>query len=127
MGLNCTHGAFDGAYSRFQRFRIAICRAMGGSYPNGYDGETNWYYGPGMDSETHPGLYILLCHSDCDGSMTPKECRLVANDLDKMVPLLAQLPDHDPNDRRFSFVEMAETFAAGCREAASKRQKLRFG
>lgn len=33
MGLDCSHGAFHGAYSAFNRFRQFICAVIGGSFP----------------------------------------------------------------------------------------------
>ena len=82
MGLDVSHDAFSGAYSSFNRFRQAIAKAMGGSYPP-HEKETDddgkpldrdmWYWGSGFSRATHPGLYCLLSHSDCDGEISRED------------------------------------------------------
>lgn len=103
MGLDCSHDAFHGAYSAFNRFRQAVCYVIGGSYPP-HD-KTNrflwtpevepdpdaWYWGHGYSHETHPGLGIFLNHSDCDGEISPEDCLKVAKDLEPLVARLSEL------------------------------------
>ena len=93
MGLDCSHDAFSGAYSAFNRFRQAISKVTGGSFPPHKDeslDDTQIYWDEDFP-KTNPGLKVFLMHSDCDGSLTYKECRLIANEmeaiLDKLEPL----------------------------------------
>ena len=128
MGLNCSHGAFDGAYSRFYRFRIAVVEATGGTWPSISEPEGSWwYFGEGYTDETHPGLYAFLCHSDCEGSIKPKLCRKIADEMEALLPKIDARPDNRPGDRATDYGEMARTFIAGCRLAANEGKKLRFG
>ncbi len=56
MGLDCSHNAFHGAYSSFNRFRQFVSKSIGGSYPPHEDKSLNgayWYLPDDMTSETH--------------------------------------------------------------------------
>ena len=88
MGLDCSHGAFRGAYSAFNRLRQAVAKAAGGSYPphekgSGLD-DRRWYVGDEYNKESFPGLWEFLGHSDCDGEIDPEMCKLVARDLSSL-------------------------------------------
>lgn len=127
MGLDCSHGAFNGAYSRFNRFRTAVVQATGGTWPTDLQPDSWWWFGDGYTDVTHPGLYAFLVHSDCEGSLSAKECRQIAEEMEALLPKIDTLPQSLPGDRATDYGEMARTFIAGCRDAATKRQKLRFG
>lgn len=151
MGLNCSHGAFDGAYSAFNRFRQAVCHITGpeGSYGAHYeysmtgeplytkDGQIayregyepdRWYVPDHMTQEAWPGLWEFLLHSDCDGSISPSMCKKVANDLEKLIPKMKELQwvAGGHIERAGGFVAVMENFIAGCRLAAESRQSLKF-
>jgi len=158
MGLDVSHDAFHGAYSAFNRFRMAVCWAAGGSFPphvlperlkelkleeeknpNYWDEKRdppkagiachNWWYVPdGVTKETHPGLYLFLSHSDCDGTLTPDECRLVASDLEKLVDVIGQFPLSDEGHirRDGGYRAVLERFIAGCRLAAERNEVMDF-
>ena len=141
MGLNCTHGAFDGAYSAFNRLRQAVCRAAGGRYPFFSEedvkflkeelGEENptdasWYMPEGFTAESSPGLYAFLCHSDCDGELSPEECVRVADALEKILPNLEDGPTHGHLERVGSYRANVQKFIDGCRLAASAGETLKF-
>ncbi len=91
MGLDCSHNAFSGAYSAFNRLRQFVCAATGGSFPphwmygpNGEilrdpDGATRYHTqipsdrfqcGEGYTRDKWPGLFEFLTHSDCDGEIS---------------------------------------------------------
>lgn len=121
MGLDCSHDAFSGAYSAFNRLRQEVCRATGGSFPphwlytedgsllrdkDGcviYDHELadgswyfelaggSWFFGEGYDPKTHPGLMEFLSHSDCDGEISPEMCTKVADELEALLPKVEAL------------------------------------
>lgn len=151
MGLNCSHDAFDGAYSAFNRFRQAVCHVTGfeGSYPphyeysmrgdllytkdgqvairEGYDPD-RFFLPYGMDEETCPGLWEFLTHSDCDGEISPEMCTKVADDLEKLVPRMKELPwvAGGHIERAGGFVAVLENFITGCRMAAKHNEPLGF-
>lgn len=151
MGLDCSHDAFKGAYSAFNRLRQFVCAATGpdGSYPShwqytatgdikkGPDGRTlyrdgldadKFYIGDEYDSETHPGLWEFLTHSDCDGEISPEMCTKVADDLEALLPRMEALrwESHGHIAARGGFVEVVRKFIAGCRAAAAAGEPLDF-
>lgn len=131
MGLNCSHDAFDGAYSAFNRLRQAVAESMGGSFPPHDDPQfeikENWYWGDGYGKESHPGLFIFMSHSDCDGEISPTDCLAVADDLEKLLPLL-------PGDNtggghiqsQGGYQNVLTKFINGCRAAAKESESLLF-
>lgn len=129
MGLDCSHDAFSGAYSAFNRFRQEVCRAIGGSYPPHQDPDLDlltWYWGDGYRENTHPGLGILLSHSDCDGEISPEDCLSVAEDLEA---LAEKMPDYGGGghlERSGGYRKVAQRFAAGCRLAHEACESLEF-
>lgn len=139
MGLDCSHDAFHGAYSSFKRFRQAVCYVMGGSYPphdknNGLlwssekePEDSRWYWGHNYSRNTHPGLALFLEHSDCDGELSPEDCLKVANDLEPLIPRLAELgTDWGHIAREGGFAEVCQKFVNGCRLAARRGEPLTF-
>ena len=139
MGLDCSHDAFHGAYSAFNRFRRSICYVIGGSFPphdkNNHllwsdedkPDENIWYWGHGYSHETHPGLAIFLSHSDCDGEISPEDCIKVANDLEPLIPRLAELgSDWGHIASAGGFAEVCQKFVDGCKLAASLGEPLTF-
>ena len=126
MGLDCSHGAWSGQYSAFNRLRRAIANALGGSWPPHEDDsldEDTWFIDDKWNEEEHKGIFLFMNHSDCDGEFTPDECRLVARDLTEHVaPLLEELGE----EQHFSYKRAVERFAAGCLDAANKGERLEF-
>lgn len=149
MGLDCSHDAFHGAYSAFNRFRQAVAMAIGGSFPPHFEYDTDTYKlhedGNGMiarnndlddslfyydndivNEEDNPGMFIFLRHSDCDGEIEPEDCIKVADDLEKILPELDKM-DTVGHLKRFNTMgDVARQFIAGCRDAASKNESLTF-
>lgn len=150
MGLDCSHDAFSGAYSAFNRFRQTVARAMGGSFPPHYvygpdnkpipDGEYSlkrdtskneeaWYWGEGYGHETHPGLAEFMRHSDCDGEILPEMCAKVADELEALLPDIERVapPDGGHIGRDGGYVAVTKRFIDGCRAAAAAGEPLTFG
>lgn len=128
MGLDCSHDAFHGAYSAFNRLRKEVARAVGGSFPPHENRELDddmWYIDDAYTAESHPGLFAFLSHSDCDGEFTPEECVQVANDLE---PLIDSLPNggHGHIETNGGYRRSLQRFVDGCRLAASKNESLLF-
>lgn len=134
MGLDVSHDAFSGAYSSFNRFRQMICKATGGSWPPHEDkalDEKRFYVGDGYTEESHPGLWEFLMHSDCDGNISPRMCKFVANDLESLLPKIEELTSRYGDGgghiaRDGGYVEVTKRFIAGCRLANKRRQLLKF-
>jgi hypothetical protein len=149
MGLNCSHNAFSGSYTSFNKLRQKVCRAMNGSYPPHYtyfnDGslakdshgylvidqsmdENLWYWGDGYDESTHPGLKEFLSHSDCDGEISPEMCINVANELEALIPKLKQLEgfSEDHVVMPWQTIGVLQRFIDGCRAAAVANEQLIF-
>lgn len=130
MGLDCSHDAFTGAYSSFDRFRRAVAYVIGGSWPPHEDPKLNdneWYWGDNYCGETHPGLKIFFCHSDCDGELSPEECELVAHDLEELLPKLEKMGlGIKQTAAAGGYAAVARQFIAGCRAAAANNEPLTF-
>lgn len=143
MGLDCSHNAFSGAYSAFNRFRQCVAHAAGGSYPphfiykeNGEPEEGEranldpraFYVGQGQSEETHPGLFEFLRHSDCDGEISPEMCSKVADDLEAILAKVAKMKwragGHISRDG--GYAEVLMKFIEGCRQAALRNEPLEF-
>lgn len=142
MGLDISHNAFHGAYTAFNRFRNAICKVLGGTYPphpkdavddggNPLD-PSRWYWdGDKYSQSTHPGLYLLLCHSDCDGEIKPNDCKLIARELKRFVrpgfedPSLVGMADGHLAYQG-GYLAVLDKFIKGCEDAATVNEPLIF-
>lgn len=123
MGLNCSHDAFDGAYSAFHMFRGAVCVAAGGVWDN----EGRWEISEDIYN-ANAGLVEFLNHSDCDGEISPEMCVKVADDLEKLLPII-EVNDNGGSGhiaRAGGFTGTTKKFIAGCREAAKLGEPLEF-
>ena len=130
MGLNCSHGAFSGAYSAFNRFRQAVAKAANGSFPphdiEGLD-DNLWYWGDGYSKETHPGLYIFFSHSDCDGEISPEDCVKIANELEELLLELEKMGIGMGHiARQGGYAAVCRKFIDGCRLATKRKECLEF-
>ena len=130
MGLDTSHGAYHGAYSSFNRFRQAIARALGGSYPPHDDAsleDEKWYWGNGHNAETHPGIHVLMNHSDCDGEIAPADCARIALELTAVLDRLDAMGGGAGHiASRGGYGEVALRFIIGCESAARAGEPLDF-
>ena len=147
MGLICSHNAFKGGYSDFNRLRQAVCRTLDGSYPPHYkyqeDGQILKKFGVVMFDETkdinrfylpdkiskdlYPGLWEFLTHVDYKGSISPSMCKKVANDLEKLaLPTIEKYDILISDEIKWSCKNMLSNFINGCREAHKQRRSLLF-
>ena len=119
MGLDTTHNAWHGPYSSFNEFRIRLANSIGIDLKE-YIG----YSFKGTKDEAlidHP-LMPLFNHSDCDGELTPDECKQIAEGLD-MVLKASKLPS---TVDEIWFAEKIVKFRDGCLLAYSKKEILEF-
>jgi len=149
MGLDCSHDAFHGAYSAFNRFRQVVAHAMGGSFPphwkvhpsgelvlddrglpiydESLDDKMIYYDTDGITPEQGPGLWLFLRHSDCDGEISPEDCRKVADEMEAILPDIEKAGEGGGHiAARGGFGEVARKFIRGCREAAANNEPLEF-
>ena len=149
MGLDCSHDAFYGAYSAFNRLRQFVCAATGGSFPPHWIHYANgefmrdsagdtlkrtdvadrmWIFGEGFERDEYPGLFEFLAHSDCDGEISSEMCVKVADDLERLMPRMNELRwnSYGHIAHQGGFVPVIRKFIAGCRAAAVAGEPLRF-
>lgn len=106
------------SYSGFNDFRIKLWKHLGHS-------EDEWREHPSTDDIAaivgdHP-LRPLLAHSDCDGELTPDECRIVAPALRSALESLRKEGVAEWYD-----VMMGTRLADGMDEAAAANEPLIF-
>lgn len=92
MGLVITAKGFEediynSGYGGFTRFRIAVAKAYNQEFGELYERFVEHCISFGnkmtkaeikrMDKLRNDNLDILLTHSDCDGKLTPKECKAI--------------------------------------------------
>ncbi len=149
MGLDTSHNAWHGAYSAFMRWRKEIAAFAGlpplelmeGFYvPLSASGLPTLYFGMGTRKEDYlkdldeslpikwsclkpSPLHKLLYHSDCDGDIACEDCGPIADELEKLLPLM---PDGDAGGHIGNWRDKTATFIAGLRLAASKNENLNF-
>lgn len=117
MGIDFSHCEAHWAYSGFMRFRIRLAKEIGIDLMkmDGF-GEAPDYGGLPWDKVIDP-IVPLLNHSDCDGELSPQECKLVAPRLRELV---ASWPDDDYD--KIKALELAE----GMEFAADEGEALIF-
>lgn len=133
MGLDTTHGAFHGAYSAFNNFRRFLCKSIGGSFPPHDDKELldgYWYFGEGYSTESHPGLTEFFKHEDCEGEIDPEMCKIVADELEDILPKVEELARTEPSYghilRDGGWLAATQRFINGCRLAYERNEPLEF-
>lgn len=106
---------------------------MGGSYPPHTDKSLDdncWYLGKGYDTETHRGLAEFFGHSDCDGEISPEMCKIVADELEALLPQIKELAKTEQVsghlERNGGYVEVTKQFIEGCRLAYEENETLKF-
>lgn len=121
MGLNTTHGCFDGPYSSFNSFRYDLARQIGIDLDD-YIGYSNPEATKDLKSIDHD-LMALFKHSDCDGELNPSECVKIANGLDQVLKKL----NTELEVNSWNFEDTIKAFRDGCRKAAELNENVIFG
>lgn len=127
MGLDTTHNAWHGPYSSFGDWRKKIAKLKGFNLTDmiGFGGDTEW----SIEQISDP-LYPLLNHSDCDGSLSPKECALIAHGLSEIIPIAnaTMQPDWDSHQKEehYYFIELVDQFREGCIKAFKANESIEF-
>lgn len=113
MGLDTTHNAWHGPYSSFMQWRIEIAKHIGIpdlSQMEYFGGDISW---KGFGNHN---LYYLLTHSDCQGVLSPKTCKRIADGLTEILPKI----------QNEYFKQKTEQFITGCLLAYEQNEKLEF-
>jgi len=152
MGLTVSHNCWDGAYSAFMRWRKQLATVAGlpplelmegffskdqavtgnpfylsyeSDKRSGYDGgESIWSRLPIRWQCLKPDpLYLLLYHSDCEGDLDWKDCRAIADSLEK---LISKLPKGDGGGHIGNWRDTTSKFAKGLRAAHKAKENVEF-
>jgi hypothetical protein len=112
MGIDFSYCDAHWPYSGFHRFRKRLALALGLNLDEmiGFGGKRSW------DTVDDP-IKGLLDHSDCEGDLTPAQCRIIASRLREMVAAWAD-DDHDKK----SGLELAK----GMEASANADESLKF-
>lgn len=116
MGLDTTHDAFHGSYGSFDKMRYWLASQIN------IDLDEYYGYGPGekkIESIQHE-IMPLLNHSDCDGQLSPDECKKIASGIKK---ILDEVPY---DDSPYSNYQMSLRFMHGCLAASKKIETILF-
>lgn len=115
MGLDTSHGCWNGGYGRFNSFRRNIAESIGFNLREmeGFGGSISF------ETMDHP-VKPLLDHSDCDGELTPIECSSVANGINLILLSEKALEFHD------EFTNQLIRFRDGCLKAAINNECVEF-
>jgi hypothetical protein len=112
MGLDFDGSSAGWSYIGFHRFRARVAREIEVVLDkmDGFGGSESW------DPVKGDPIIYLLDHSDCDGELTPEQCRVVA-------PRLRELIQYWPEDYdKVNAIALAE----GMESCAKRNKPLRF-
>lgn len=135
MGLDVSHGCWSGGYSSFNNWRRKLAALVGlpldimeGYWePRGPQEDT---YGilealPVPWSLLAPDpLWVLLNHSDCDGTLAWQDCLALAERLEGLLP---ELPDGSGPRHIGDWKECTQDWATGLRLAHERKEDVEFG
>lgn len=129
MGLNCTHGCWDGSYSSFMKFRIELASFIGiplllmeGFYSPEEHPELNEDVKSNLPLEwgsfKPDVLHVLLHHSDCDGEIPWYVCQMLADRM-KEIKIASRWGDG-------VFISRLDAFITGLELAAKEKEDVGF-
>ena len=152
MGLDTSHGCWHGAYGEFHRWRCKLAEVAGlpplelmeGFFSARDDDILGNPFAYSMREEVighysiqrivarlpikwsvlkRNPLHRLLTHSDCDGRIAWRYCLPIAKELEKLLPLL---PNEDGGGHISNWRDKTQRFIDGLRDAANKKEAVRF-
>lgn len=134
MGLDTTHGCWNGPYSQFMRWRqwlnLFVMSERGKAGDEAAQKIANmgatreaiekaWNEGH-YEDQTAP-INVLMNHSDCDGDIPAGICEPLADALEALLPHMPERGIYD--EQRPATMR----FINGLRLAASRGEDVRFG
>ena len=123
MGLDTTHDCWHGPYSSFNRFRHQLAEQIGINLDE-YAGYSDKEGGKNLADIPHK-IMPLLNHSDCDGRLTVKEAKSIAEGLEEILEKVTDT--NSMNVDALGFAAQIERFINGCKDAVSKKEMIKFG
>lgn len=138
MGLDTSHDCWHGAYSAFMTWREKISEVCGlpplrlmegfygglGSPKTDYESVNNLLPIKWDCIKISRPLYVLLSHSDCEGKIDAKDCGPMADELEKLIPIFASLPDQGGHIGNWQ--HKTQKFIDGLRLAYSQGEDVDF-
>lgn len=120
MGLDTTHGCWNGPYSSFGTFREELAAQIGENLKafEGFGGDKSF------DKLDHP-VKPLLDHSDCDGELSPAECESIVEGLNQIIAGFKECKFLQKESGEY-FIERCERFRNGCLTAIAANETVRF-
>jgi hypothetical protein len=118
MGLDTTHGAWNGPYSYFNKFRENISRRVGHELRQfeGFGGSVPF------DVLKEDDIRILLDHSDCDGEISAEDCGKLST---RLFELAKEFP-YEPEQSDMPMKLLILKFANGCKLAHKRNEPIKF-
>lgn len=126
MGLDVSHGAFNGTYSGFACWRRWLAKKIGMpplDMMEGFGGEEQIRWDI---LKPHP-LHEVLSHSDCDGDIPWGRCLAIAEKLTEVLEQVAKEDAQAPfASRGNDMKEITNQFRDGCLAAYNAQENLEF-
>jgi len=116
VGLDITHGAWQGAYSSFAKWRLALAEAAGVTLHSVWPGYEHDHLMGIWEELPSDSLIVLLQHYDDEGSI-PLDC------LPALIERLERLMPYIQGEH---CKEWTRTFIAGCQSAIRAGERLEF-
>ncbi|MFA6917022.1 MAG: hypothetical protein WC222_11535 [Parachlamydiales bacterium] len=117
MGLDTSNNAYHGSYGYFNDFRTWLASKININLDDciGFGGSK-------IELQTIDHKIIpLLDHSDCDGELTPEECKTIALGIQEI------LDSFVPEEKEKDFIEVVKQFQQGCLDAVDNNEIIYFG
>ena len=125
MGLDTSHNAWHGPYSSFNNFRRWLAEKIEINL-NDYIGYRNESATKKLTSIDHK-LMPLFNHSDCEGILTPDECKQIAEGIEEVLKNMSKEEiEHPENEYSLSNYNKAKQFREGCLLAYSLDENIEF-
>jgi len=119
MGLDTTHNCWQGSYGSFNQFRYNLAKQIKINLDDYIE------YGSGIKtlSDLDDDLIPLLNHSDCEGILTPDECKKIVKGLNDILNNFnPDLVNHDTD----YFKKQIIRFRDGCKKAIEANENVEF-
>lgn len=116
MGVTISHGAWNGSCSAFNQMRRWVASQVGINL-NEYAGYWDSTGTKDLNTLDHD-LQPLLNHSDCDGILTPAECRRIIKGIKEALS--------NASDKSCVEYGWASHFLAGCVRAVNAEEEMTF-
>jgi len=116
MGLDFSLADAHWSYSGFNEFRHRVAKSIHIDLDemDGFGGSTPW-------KKVRNPLKYLLNHSDCDGKLTPHQCKLIAPELKRVIKSW-----NDADEGIEYHIENGLGLVAGMEQCADRKEALVF-